>query len=349
MTSIHDVAAYCGVSTATVSRALRGLPNVSESTRRMVEAAAAELGYIVSPSASGLSTGRHQAIAVVVPAMDRWFDTRVFEGVDSVLRRADYDTFLINLAAGPNDRERLFHNHLLRKRADAVITLGIDFTPEEREELQSLSKPAMIVGAPVQGIRCVGLDDEAVGTLAMRHLLDLGHRRIAHVGGQTEYGMNQDVGLMRNAAWRRTLAEHGVAAREDWLAMGAFKMPEAKIAALPLLAGPDRPSAVFAGSDEMAFGVLLAAAELGLRVPEDLSVVGIDDHDWSASFGLTTVHQDPFEQGRAAASIIVDELAGRSDSPLTVLGDFHLVVRRSTAPLTAEPAVIARMGVVPVS
>lgn len=331
MTGIHDVARATGVSTATVSRALRGLPNVSPDTRQLVEEAATRLGYVPSRTAQGLSSGRHQAIAVVVPSMGRWFDTKVFEGVDSVLRRSGYDTFLINLAVGLSDRERLFHNSLLRKRTDAVIALGIDFSDEEREQLQSLAMPAMVVGAPMLDVPSIGIDDEAAGHAAMQHLLDLGHRRIGHIGGETEYGMNLSVGQLRMTAWRDALAQAGVDVEDTWLAMGAFMMPQAKVAARAMLQRRNRPTAVFAASDEMAFGVLLAAAELGIRVPEDLSVVGIDDHEWSESLGLTTVHQDPFEQGRRAASIVIDELAGEVADRVMIAGDFYLVERRSTA------------------
>lgn len=335
MTGIDDVARYTGVSTATVSRALRGLPNVSPRTRQRVQAAAAELGYFPSPSATGLSGGRHHAVAIVIPSTARWFSTKVVEGVDSVLRGEGYDTFLIILAAGLNGRERLFHNALLRKRADAVIALGIDFSADERRELRSLQLPAVVVGGPVAGVRSVGVDDRAVGRAAVEHLLALGHRRIGHLGGENEYGMHHSVGQDRGAAWRQALAHHGVEPERQWYALGAFLMPQAKVAASAMLQAPSRPTAIFAASDEMAFGVLVAAAEVGLSVPGDLSVIGVDDHDWSESFGLTTMRQDPYEQGRLAARIVVDRLAGGPEGPRTVRAPFELVVRRSTGPVAA--------------
>ena len=332
MTSIHDVARHTGVSTATVSRALRGLPNVSPKTRQAVQAAAAELGYVPSPSAAGLSSGRHRAIGVVIPSMGRWFYTEVVEGLDSVLRREGYDAFLVNLGAGPGARERLFHNALLRKRADAVIALGIDFSKEERRELRSLQMPAIVVGASVRGLRSVGIDDDVATGLAMNHLLSLGHTRIAHIGGENEYGMDYTVALVRRDGWRAALRLHGVEARDDWFISAGFQMPPAKLAARTLLSGDDRPTAVFAGSDEMAFGVLLAAGELGLRVPEDLSVIGIDDHAWSEAYGLTTVRQDPQAQGATAARIVLDELEGIHTRQRVVRAECSLVLRRTTAP-----------------
>jgi DNA-binding LacI/PurR family transcriptional regulator len=336
VTSIHDVARHTGVSTATVSRALRGLPNVSPKTREAVQAAAAELGYVASPSAAGLSSGRHRAMAVVIPSMGRWFYTEVVEGVDSVLRREGYDPFLINLAVGPGERERLFHNALLRKRADAVIALGIDFSKDERRELRSLAMPSIIVGAPVRGVRSVGVDDEVATATAMGHLLDLGHTRIAHIGGENEYGMDHTVALARRTGWRNALRARGIEAREDWVLSGGFLMPQAKAAAQVLLSMDDQPTAVFAGSDEMAFGVLLAAQELGLRVPADLSVIGIDDHAWSEAFGLTTVRQDPFEQGAIAARLMLEELRGVPVRQRLIRASSELVVRRTTAPPPAS-------------
>jgi LacI family repressor for deo operon, udp, cdd, tsx, nupC, and nupG len=336
VSSIHDVAKYCGVSTATVSRALRGLPNVSRQTRELVQAAAAELGYVASPSASGLSGGRHRAVAIVIPSTARWFYSKVIEGVDSVLRREGYDTFLIILAATLTDRERLFHNALLRKRADAVIALGIDFDDDERRELRSLQMPAMIVGGDVRGVRSVGVDDRAIGRTATEHLLRLGHTRIGHIGGATEYGMQHSVGQDREQAWRSVLAEHGIRPSPTHHAYGGFDVPQSKVAALAMLQSPEPPSAIFAGSDEMAFGVLLAAGELGLRVPADLSVIGVDDHDWSSAFGLTTLRQDPYDQGRLAARTVLDELSGVPVSVRTTRAPFELVLRASTAAFVAS-------------
>jgi LacI family repressor for deo operon, udp, cdd, tsx, nupC, and nupG len=332
MTSIHDVARHTGVSTATVSRALRGLPNVSPGTRALVQAAAVELGYVPSPSASGLSGGRHRAVAIVIPSTGRWFYNRVVEGADSVLRLEGYDAFLVILASNLHDRERLFSNALLRKRSDAVIALGIDFTKDERRELRALDMPAMVVGAPVRGVRSVGVDDAAAATAATEHLLEHGHRRIWHIGGETEYGMDHSVGEARANAWRKALSVHGIRPEPSWYGLGGFVMPQAKATAFDMLRSPDRPTAIFAASDEMAFGVLVAASELGLRVPEDVSVIGIDDHDWSESFRLTTMRQDPHEQGRIAATAVLDELAGIPMGTGATKSAFQLIRRRSTGP-----------------
>ena len=331
MASIHDVARIAGVSTATVSRALRGLPNVSDRTRDRVQEAADALGYIPSPSASAMSSGRFGSVALVVPSLTRWFYTEVVEGADATLRENGHDSFLVDLAIGPGERAQLFTHTLLRKRADAVIALGIRFAEAELRELRALPMPVVIVGAPVSGLRSIGLDDVAASRLALSYLIELGHRRIAHIGGPDEFGLDRSVADLREQTWRNELHLQGLAAPRHWFASGGFLLPQSRAAAAEMLRVPDRPTAVFAGSDEMAFGLLLAAAKLGIRVPEDLSVIGIDDHSWSAAFDLTTVRQEPHEQGAAAARTVLAALGGAADAPRQVTAPYELIVRGSTA------------------
>ena len=131
MTSIKDVAASVGVSTATVSRALRGLPRVSDETRVRVLKAAAELDYVASPSAAGLATGQTRAVGVIVPFVTRWFFGSVIQGAEELLREAGYDLLLYNLGGDQEARDRVFRGHLLRKRVDAVLVLSLTPTDEE--------------------------------------------------------------------------------------------------------------------------------------------------------------------------------------------------------------------------
>jgi DNA-binding LacI/PurR family transcriptional regulator len=333
MAGIEEVARATGVSTATVSRALRGLPNVSDTTRAAVRRAADELGYVASSSASGLASGRTLAMGVVVPSVSRWFYTQVLEGVDAELRTASYDMILFNLGGHRGDRERVFHRSILRKRTDALIALCLDFTPEERDQLASLGHPTIVVGGPVKGLRNVGIDEEATGYTATRHLISLGHTDIAHLGGEDEEGLNSQVPIGRMHGFRKAMREAGLAVRPEWVIPGGFSLPEGRAAVDRLLARPGpRPTAIFAGSDEMAFGAILAAGDHGLRVPEDLSVIGIDDHDFAECFGLTTMAQNPFEQGATATRVLLDELGGAEPHTQSVLSPVSLVVRTSTAP-----------------
>jgi DNA-binding LacI/PurR family transcriptional regulator len=265
--------------------------------------------------------------------VSRWFYTQVLEGVDAELRTASYDMILFNLGGHRGDRERVFHRSILRKRTDALLALCLDFTPEEREQLTNLGHPTIVVGGPVRGLRSVGIDEKATARRATEHLIELGHRDIAHLGGEDEEGLNSQVPAGRLRGFTQAMVDAGLPVRSEWIIPGGFSLPEGRAAMDRLLSRPGpRPTAVFAGSDEMAFGAILAAGDHGLRVPEELSVIGIDDHDYSPSFGLTTMAQDPFEQGAVAARILLDELGGAEPRTRSVRSPVRLIVRTSTAP-----------------
>ena len=332
MAGIEEVARVTGVSTATVSRALRGLPNVSDKTRAAVRRAADELGYVASSSASGLASGRTLALGVVVPSVSRWFYTQVLEGVDAELRTASYDMILFNLGGHRGDRERVFHRSILRKRTDALLALCLDFTGDERKQLATLGHPTIVVGGPVKGLRSVGIDEKSTARTATEHLIGLGHTQIAHLGGEDEEGLNSNVPIGRMRGYEQAMRSARLPVRPEWVVPGGFSLPEGRNAMNRLLGrqGP-RPTAVFAASDEMAMGAILAAGDHGLRVPDDLSVIGIDDHDYAESFGLTTMAQSPFEQGAAATRILLDELGGEKPRTRSVHCQATLRVRSSTA------------------
>lgn len=297
-----------------------------------MRAAAEKLGYVASSSASGLASGRTLAMGVVVPSVSRWFYTTVLEGIDAELRAASYDLILFNLGNRRGDRERVFHRSILRKRTDALIALCLDFTSEERHQLASTGHPTIIVGGPVRGLRHIGIDERAVAQQATDYLISLGHRDIAHIGGNDEEGLNRQVPLGRRRGYERSLAEAGIPVRPEWILHGGFGTARSRDAMNVLLRSPvPNPTAVFAASDEMAIGVILAIADCGLRVPQDISVIGIDNHDLGASFGLTTIAQDPFAQGALGARMMLNELSGKPPHGRSVRAESHLLERTSTA------------------
>lgn len=341
MTSIRDVAHEVAMSTATVSRALRGLPGVSEENRSRVMAAAERLGYVPSPSAAGLASGRTRTVAVVVPRVTQWFFGQVIQGAEEVLRGAGYDLLLYNLAGDRAARHRVFETSLLSKRADAVLVLGLRPSPEELTRLGSLGRPVAIVGAEAPGFFAVRIDDERAGRLATEHLAALGHRRIGYIGGSPEVAVDFTAPPARLAGYRAVLAARHLEddpALED---VGDFTVAGGTLAAHRLLALPHRPTAIFAASDEMAIGVLRAAREHDLRVPEDLSVVGVDDHELAAFFDLTTVRQPVREQGRVAAEQVLAQLqSGRPSAspPASLVLPLELVERHTTASPARVPS-----------
>ncbi len=333
MTSIDDVARASGVSTATVSRALRGLPNVSPATREVVRQAADDLGYVPSAGAAGLASGRTLAMGAVVPSVSRWFYTAVLEGVDHELRAASYDLILFNLGGRGGDRSRVFHRSILRKRTDALVALCLDFNAEERRQLTSTGHPTIVVGGPVRGLRHIGIDDLGVAHAGTRHLIDLGHADIALLAGEDEEGLNRSVPRARRAGWERALTSAGLPVRQDRVLLGRFDVETSRRAIDAMLdADEPHPTAIFAGSDEMAMGAMLSLWAHGLQVPRDISVVGIDGHPLSRAFSFSTFAQDPFAQGAAAARMLLDVLAGRRTAPRSVRHPVRFVDRGSTAP-----------------
>src|SRR3954462_10783298 len=183
MTGIKDVARELEMSTATVSRALRGLPGVSDETRERVRRTARELGYVPSPSAAGLASGRPRTVAVVVPWVTRWFFASAVQGAEEVLRDHGYDLLLYNLAGSAEARHRVFEPGRLAKRVDAVLVLSLQPTAAELARLTGLDCPVTFIGADVPGWATVRIDDEHTARPPIEHLVGLGHRRIAYVGG----------------------------------------------------------------------------------------------------------------------------------------------------------------------
>lgn len=332
MTGIKDVAREVEMSTATVSRALRGLPGVSEATRDRVRETARRLGYVPSPSAAGLASGQTRTVAVVVPWVTRWFFAAVVQGAEEVLRERGYDLLLYNLAGDERARHRVFETSMLTKRVDAVLVLSLKPSDDELARLDRLGRPVTIVGADVPGWATVRIDDEAAARTAVGHLVGLGHRRIAYVGGATEGVLDFTAPAARLAGYRDALAEAGLPHDPLLEEDGEFSVAGGVRAGHALLERSDRPTAVFAASDEMAMGVLRSARELGLRVPEDLSVIGVDDHELAEIFDLTTVAQPVHEQGRVAALQVLAALGGGDHwKPEQVVLPTELVVRRTTA------------------
>ncbi|HKT57865.1 MAG TPA: LacI family DNA-binding transcriptional regulator [Microbacterium sp.] len=333
MTGIEEVAQRAGVSTATVSRALSGNGPVSEATRERVQAAATELGYVVSSNASSLASGRTRNVGVVVPFLSRWYFSSVVEGAEAALLRKGYDLTLYNLSGGAESRRSVFEHFLLRKRVDAVIAVALELADDEVSRLLALHKPIVGIGGPIRGVRTLTLDDQGVARLATEHLIALGHTLIAHVGASTEFDLDFHLASTRRRGFEHAMHDAGLALRDDLYQPADFTINGGYQAGKQLLGRPfDRPTAIFAASDEMAIGCLLAARDLGLSVPHDVSIVGVDDHELADFFGLTTVAQFPQQQGERAVDVLMGELSPDAASEsLTTDLPYRLIVRSSTA------------------
>jgi LacI family transcriptional regulator, repressor for deo operon, udp, cdd, tsx, nupC, and nupG len=340
--SIEDVAAAAGVSTATVSRAVRGLPRVSPATREKILGIAESLGYVASSSASGLATGRTKTIGVLAPFVSRWFFSKAIEGADRELHARQYNLSLFNLGGHGSHRERLFSKTMVYKQIDALLVLCMALTHEEIEHLQKIDIPLVVVGGHVEECPYIGIDDYAAAATAVRHLIGLGHTDIALLHGDDETDLNFDVPRVRIQAFQDIMREAGLPVRPEWDQWGDFTVHSGQEAFRRLWAGNGpKPTAIFCASDEMAMGVIFEANKAGVRVPEDLSVIGIDDHDFSDAMGLTTVGQRPDEQAELGTKMLLDELDGIAGSVQSAVAPHRLIVRRTTAPPRHRPEPLA--------
>jgi DNA-binding LacI/PurR family transcriptional regulator len=329
---MEDVARLAGVSTATVSRTLRGLPNVSEETRDRVLQAAATLSYVVSPIASRLASGRTHTVGVIVPYASRWFFGQIVAGAESVFREHDLDLLLYNLG-DLSGRQRFFGQLPLRRRVDSVLVVAMQFTDEEAAALRSLGVPIVVVGDFMPGAGSVRIDDVAAASTAVGHLLDLGHRRIAMISTYADQSMFLPVAHARRRAYLETLRAAGVPLDEDLIMSVPHGMHGGERAMRRLLAMSDPPTAVFAESDELAFGALSALRRTGRHV----SIIGFDDHELSALLDLTTIRQRVFEQGVRAAGMLRRAMTTSDWTAEELLMPTTLVLRASTWPVAVRP------------
>lgn len=333
---IDDVARAAGVSTASVSRALRGLPGVTEATRARVAEVANELGYVASPSAASLASGRMRTVGILAPWIDHWYHAAVIEGAESALRAQGFDALLHTFDIERARPGRTLDARALHRRVDGVLVVGVALGPAELASVRRLGVPVVHVGAGAPGHVLVRIDDEAVARTATGHLLGLGHRVVGHVSAASDASLPDEVRHAASAwrrwhGWHATLVDAGLGAGDDLVRVGRDGVAGGRASAAALLDQRPDVTAVFAASDELAMGVVLAARDRGLRIPDDLSVVGVDGHALGEVVGLTTVEQPAAEQGSAAARALLDLVVGRRVASELVFPT-RLVVRTSTAP-----------------
>jgi DNA-binding LacI/PurR family transcriptional regulator len=331
VTSVEAVAAHAGVSVSTVSRALRAVPGVSAATRKRVQNAADQLGYSASPAASRLATGRTMTVGIVVPVLAKWFFGKVIGAATQTLREAGFDVLLYELATAAQ-RGRFFGTMPLHGRTDGVIILALQPSPEELESLAAQGQTVALLGAQAEGIGSVSVDDFEAGRAAVRHLLNLGHERIAFIGIREEEDSNLGgvPPLQRLLGYRDALAEAGQGLNDSWEQFDENSVAGGAAAMSRLLVAEQAPTAAFVASDEMAFGVLKVLRQAGLDVPRDFSVLGFDNHELCDVVGLTSMDHGVAEQGHDVARLLLDIMQGGSTAVLARPG--RLVVRESTAP-----------------
>ena len=330
---LEDVARKAGVSPKTASRVLNDEANVTEATRQRVRAAMEALDYRPLPSARSLAGNRSFVVAMLYDNNDNPASTYLAEIQDGVLEACDehrYSMMVRPLRMRGDDFVRRLDALISDHHPDGVVLTPpiTDYEPLLRR-LKERNVPYASV-SPVQhdGAIGVAMDEQEAARAIVEHLLQLGHRRIAHVVGIAGHGASR----WRLAGYRDALAAAGIAEDPALVVQGAFTFSSGVAAAHELFALKDRPTAVFAANDDMATGVMWAAGEYGLKVPHDLSVCGFDDTPLARQLwpALTTVRQPSREMGKIAAQQLLNVLRGQGHGRLVQI-PFALQIRESTA------------------
>lgn len=328
--SIKDIARLANVSHSTVSRALRGSKLISDETVTRIRRIALESGYRPSAAARSLVTSRTATLGVVVTSIADPFAAEVVLGIEDAAGERDYSVILANSNAQP-ERELKVVQAFEERRVDGIIVTSSRVGAVYAEQLSQTQVPIVLLNNqhPSAFMHSVMIDNVAASAAATRHLIGLGHRRIAYIGDR--FGCQSDT--ERADGFRQAMDEAGLPVRPDYLEPGNGAADGGAQAMAALLALPQAPTAVFCYNDMTAFGAMRAAAERGLAVPRDLSVTGFDDL-FFAQFSappLTTVRQPMREMGRLAVETLLQLLAGEERVPRTVVPG-ALIVRDSTAP-----------------
>jgi len=330
--TIRDIADLAGVSIATVSRVLNDRPDVAPGTREQVLQVVREHGFSTNRGARALSSGRTGIVGLTLPLVNDAYFGPILSGASEALYEQDM-RIMLSPTLHEHDREVSLMDRLSRGATDGAILILPEESTEELKHLQESGYPFVVVDpreTPPDGIPCVSAMHAAGAKTATEHLLELGHRRIGAIGGSLGWYANDEraIGFRAAHAAMRLLPDPDLMLYSDW------SIPTGERAAEELLSRPEPPTAVFAFNDNAAIGLLNVARRRGLRVPDDISVVGFDD-TFQATIvtpQLTTVRQPLAELGRLGVSLLMRLIEGQRLDALRIELATTLVVRDSTGP-----------------
>ena len=330
--TIRDVAKKAGVGVGTVSRVLNENPSVSKATREKVQTAIAELKYEPSPIARRLSLGKTMTIGVITPFFTRSSYVERLRGVESVLSQSEYDFIIYNVET-VDRRDQYFQQIPRRERIDGLMIMSLSPTDEDVARFISAGIPTVLVDASHPQMSQVVIDDVEGGYKASTHLITLGHRRIGYISDfmrSTPFHFTpvQD----RYRGYRKALADANIPFIPEYYKQAELSEQEAQRMTAEVLSLPKPPTALFVYSDTQALGALRAAQEMGVDVPEQLSIIGYDDIQLAEYLNLTTVRQNLFLSGVKGAELILTAVSGHSTTPQRIVLPTELVQRRTTAP-----------------
>ncbi|EEZ2310576.1 DNA-binding transcriptional regulator CytR [Escherichia coli] len=330
--TMKDVALKAKVSTATVSRALMNPDKVSQATRNRVEKAAREVGYLPQPMGRNVKRNESRTILVIVPDICDPFFSEIIRGIEVTAANHGY-LVLIGDCAHQNQQEKTFIDLIITKQIDGMLLLGsrlpFDASIEEQRNL-----PPMVMAnefAPELELPTVHIDNLTAAFDAVNCLYEQGHKRIGCIAGPEEMPLCH----YRLQGYVQALRRCGIMVDPQYIARGDFTFEAGSKAMQQLLDLPQPPTAVFCHSDVMALGALSQAKRQGLKVPEDLSIIGFDNIDLTQFCDppLTTIAQPRYEIGREAMLLLLDQMQGQHVGSGSRLMDCELIIRGSTRAL----------------
>ena len=334
MSGIVEIAKKAGVSPATVSRALRGMHHVNERTRKRIIEAAQLMDYPIRPDLLPAdASARTNTIGVIAPFISRWYFSQALAGVEQSLREAGMDLLLYNFAQ-VDARQRVFQQKKLVGKVDGLIVISLPPTEAEFNQILGLGIPVSLLGVPDSRCSCVSIDDVKGAEIAAQHLVDMGHRDIGIIVGRSEMSFNFKVASQRKEGFLKVLTDNGIEFNPVNEIIADFDAHTAELAMDEFLRRKKLPTAIFCESDEMAFGALKSIRKKGLKVPEDNSIVGYADHEYSSIMGLTTISQPVQFLGQLAASQIMAKIEKPESVGAQMKVPVSLVVRDSVKDLT---------------
>jgi LacI family transcriptional regulator len=332
MTSVtmQDVAIQAGVSIATVSRVINGSDKVSEKTRRKVIAVCEGLHYNINPIAQKLRLGRTNSIYAILPFLTLPSIVEGLRGVMAALSDTIYELVPFTLGT-PQDRDRKINELSQKSRTDGLLIISMPVNDEQVNLLITNRMPTILIDSHHPQLNRINIDDIAGGKMITNYLISLGHRKIGFLSSFLKNPLQFSSTIYRYQGYCEALQEAGIDVNPNYQLEGEHGRREAKLLAIEMLKQNDPPTAIFASSDTKAIGVLDAAKELDLQVPEQLSVVGYDDIRDAEFVNLTTVKQPLFQAGRLAGQRLVQLIENQETIVEETLLPLELVIRKTTA------------------
>jgi len=325
--TIEEVARLAGFSTATVSRVLSRPDLVRNQTREQVMAAVTQLDYHPDAAARALASGRTHTVGCVIPTLDHAIFARSTQAMQTTLAQAGYQLLVASHEYDPVTEFELVRA-LQQRGVDALVLVGTDHAPRLWKALSAWRKPTLLTWSCDPRLPSLGFDNEGAAQMAASHLLELGHRYIGVISGLTAHN---DRARSRIDGVRKSLTQAGMSLPANFITEQAFSLEGGRLGLRQLMRLRHKPTAIFCGNDLLAVGAMLEAERMGLDVPSDLSICGIDNLEISEAInpGLTTVSLPTQDLGRIAAQFMLSAISGEIIAAKSLL-PFELVVRGST-------------------